>query len=97
MLLKRLVTGFNEFLGKLFALIWILFHPATVLRKRRTLQEKRRVPNRQVLRYISGRILPDKGGFARFLNFFSLLYCLTLGLELMEFQDEEPSALSRDQ
>lgn len=97
-LAKGLATGLHGFLGTLLAVTWILTHPATIRRKRQALQEKRKVTDREVLRYMSGRIVPDKGRLARVLNFFSLLYCLATGLEVMEFQgdNDESGGWARD-
>jgi GT2 family glycosyltransferase len=89
-LVRFLLTDLNGFLGRIFALAWFLTHPLTVVRKRRAVQEKRRVPDRSVLRCMSGRVARDRGPLARLLNFFSLLYCLAVGLEVMEFQGESP-------
>lgn len=86
---KGLATGLNGFLGTLLAIVWILSHPASIGRKRKILQEKRKVGDREVLRFLSGRVLPDKGKFARAVNFISLFYCLATGLEVMEFSQED--------
>ena len=84
-MLRSLGEGFDSFLGTLFAVLWIAVHPLTILRKRRVLQEKRKVRDGEVLRFMSGRVAQDKGIFSRVLNFLSLTYCLLLGIEVMEF------------
>jgi GT2 family glycosyltransferase len=85
---KSLGSGFNFFLGNLFAVVWILTHPLAIYHKRRALQEKRKARDRVVLRLLSGRVSRDKGLFSRWLNFLSLAYCLVVGLEVLEFSKE---------
>ncbi|HUO58250.1 MAG TPA: glycosyltransferase [bacterium] len=89
----RLVTslwrGFDQFLGTLLALGWLAFHPRVLYRKRLALQEKRKAGDSQILRYLSGRVMADKGHFSRVVNFLSLAYCLVVGLEVLEFPPEK--------
>lgn len=88
-LLKGFVTGFNNLVGTLLALAWVAFHPVAIYRKRQVLQEKRKAPDREILRYLSGRVVPDGGFLSRVLNFLSLTYCLLVELEVLEFQGED--------
>jgi GT2 family glycosyltransferase len=81
---RGLATGFQSLLGTLLALGWLAFHPALILRKRRAVQGKRKVPDREVLRCVSGRLVGDGVRFSRTLNFLSLAYCWVVGLEVLE-------------
>ena len=85
---KGLGKGFHYSIGNLFAILWVLFHPVAILRKRTALQEKRKARDREILRYLSGRVALDRGFLSRLLNFISLAYCLVMGLEVMEFHRE---------
>ena len=82
---RSLGVGFDSFLGTLFAILWIASHPLAIIRKRRILQEKRKVRDGEIVRFMSGRVARDGGWISRCLNFLSLLYCLVVGLEVMEF------------
>ena len=82
---KGLGKGFHYFIGNLFAVVWILTHPLAILRKRRVIQEKRKVRDREILKCLSGRVSMDGGFLSRWLNFLSLAYCLVVGLEVLEF------------
>ncbi len=86
-LVKGLGTGFGPFWATLCAMAWIGFHPRLLCRKRREAQEKRKVPDGPVLRFLSGRVVRDGVLFSRALNFFSLAYCRMVGLEVMEWQE----------
>ncbi len=88
-MVKSLGTGFDAFLGILFAILWIAAHPAAIYRKRKILQEKRKVKDNEVLKFMSGRVAEDGGAAARVLNFLSLTYCLVMGMEVMEFPAEK--------
>ncbi len=85
-LLASLGIGLGSFWGTLSAILRICFHPSLILKKRRVIQEKRQVGDRDVLKYISGRVARDRGGFSRALNFFSLVYCRVTGLRVVEWQ-----------
>ncbi len=85
-LLASLGIGFDFFWGNFSAILWVCFHLALILKKRREIQEKRQVGDRDILKYISGRVVRDRGGFSRMLNFFSLLYCRITGLRVLEWQ-----------
>jgi GT2 family glycosyltransferase len=89
LLVKSLGAGFDAFFGTLAAMFWISTHPLLISRKRRVLQEKRRVPDGEILKCLSGRLARDGGWLSRLLNFSSLLYCLVVGLEVMEFPKDE--------
>ena len=85
-LLASLGIGFDSFWGNLSAIFWICFHPSLILKKRRAIQDKRRVGDGDVLKYMSGRVVRDRGSFSRVLNFFSLVYCRITGLRVLEWQ-----------
>jgi GT2 family glycosyltransferase len=87
-LLKSLFTGLDLFLGTTLALVWILTHPLAIYRKRRAIQEKRKVPDGEILKFLSGRLAEDGIIFSRLLNFISLFYCGLFGLEVLEFQPD---------
>ncbi len=82
-LAKGLFTGFDLFAGTLLAILWILTHPGSVLRKRLEAQGRRKLSDEQVLLF-SGRVARDGGFLSRSLNFISLLYCAVVGLPVME-------------
>lgn len=85
-LLASLGIGFGSFWGNLSAVFWICFHPSLILKKRQVIQEKRQVGDGDILKYMSGRVVRDGGGFSRALNFFSLVYCRITGLRVLEWQ-----------
>ncbi len=85
-LLISLGIGFDSFWGNLSALFWVCFHPSLILKKRGEIQAKRRAGDGEILKYISGRVVPDRVLFSRVLNFFSLLYCRITGLRVLEWQ-----------
>ncbi|HVZ80626.1 MAG TPA: glycosyltransferase family 2 protein [bacterium] len=84
--LKGLVMSFSTLVGTLLAAGWILFHTKLVLEKRRVLQEKRKVPDREILGLVSGRVVSDNVPMSRLLNILSLAYCRLVGLKVLEWQ-----------
>jgi GT2 family glycosyltransferase len=85
-LLASLGIGFGSFWGNLSAVFWICFHPSLILKKRGAIQDKRQVRDGDILKYMSGRVVRDRGGLSRVLNFFSLVYCRIAGLRVLEWQ-----------
>jgi len=83
---RSLGVGFSAFWGTLCAMVWIAGHPRLIARKRQAVQEKRKVPDRDILRYLSGRVVRDGGILSRALNLVSLAYCRLVGLEVLEWQ-----------
>ena len=86
-LARSLGTGFGAFWGTTCALAWIAGHPRLILRKRQAIQAKRKIPDADILRYLSGRVVRDGGIFSRVLNLVSLAYCRWVGLEALEWQE----------
>jgi len=89
--LYALVTARRSVLGTLGAHLWLVFHLPTVLKKRSRIQAERKVPDREILRYLSGRILDGDSRLVEFLNDVSLLYCQVLGLNVLELENERRS------
>ena len=85
-LIGSLGIGFSAFWGTLCAAGWICLHPALISQKRRVVQQRRKVPDHEVLKYLSGRLVGDGNPAARFLNLFSLAYCRLVGLPVLEWQ-----------
>ncbi len=85
--LKSLTIGFGAFWGTSCAVIWIALHPLLIYKKRRMIQEKRKVSDREILKHLSGRVARDGGMVSRALNLFSLAYCRLVGLEVLESQE----------
>lgn len=82
----RGLVSLNILVGTLSAVFWFLFHPGLVLQKRRALQEKRKISDRDILGLVSGRVVSDKAPLSRVLNFISLGYCRLTGLQVLEWQ-----------
>jgi GT2 family glycosyltransferase len=86
LVLRGLVMSFDTFVGTILASLWILSHPRLILEKRRAMQEKRKVADRDLLGLVSGRVVSDNAPLSRILNFLSLSYCRLTGLKVLEWQ-----------
>lgn len=73
--------------GVLKANWWIWTHPLVILRKRREIQKARKVPDKDVIRYMSCKLLGGNSGAARFFNKVSEIYCRIVGLRTIEIVD----------
>ncbi len=63
---------------------WIVTHAGWILARRRELQAARVVPDRAILRWMSGRLLDGDGGVARLVNACVGLYLRGLGIRCHE-------------
>jgi GT2 family glycosyltransferase len=86
-LARSLGVGFSSFWGILCAIGWIGLHPRLIYKKRQAVQEKRKAPDPDLLKRLSGRVARDGGILSRALNLFSLAYCRLVGLEVLESQE----------
>ena len=86
-LLGSLGKGFSAFWGTLCAVGWVVLHPVLILQKRRVIQQKRKVRDGEVLRYLSGRLVKDGKGASAWLNLLSLSYCRLTGIPVLEWQE----------
>lgn len=77
--------------GVLRAYWWLMTHPRVIAAKRAKLAEFKKVPDSEVLRYMSCKIIDSESLPARMLNKCSELYCRVVGLRTIEHGP--PSAL----
>lgn len=83
-----LVTARRSVLGTLGAYLWLPLHLPTLWRKRKRVQAERRVGDRAILPYLSGKLLDGDNRLVDFLNDLSLLYCQLTGLNVLELEKE---------
>ncbi len=73
------------------AYAWITLHVPRIVRKRRFVQQQRKVSDRQVTQYMSGKLFdPNAAGrfrhLIRALNRLALLYCRLVGIAVVELR-----------
>jgi GT2 family glycosyltransferase len=86
--MKGLLMDWPSVWGITLAFFWIAAHPGAILQKRLAVQKKRKVQDREILQYMSGRVMRDHGAISRIFNFLSLAYCRLFFLRVMEFKPE---------
>lgn len=86
-LLGSLGKGFSAFWGTLCAVGWVCLHPFLILQKRRAIQQKRKVRDGEILKYLSGRLVKDGRRASAWLNLLSLAYCRLTGIPVLEWQE----------
>jgi GT2 family glycosyltransferase len=70
----------KSFSGLAHAYGWIITHPRWIERKRKELQRERRVPDREILRLMSSKLLEGDGRLSSIVNALSSLYARLVGL-----------------
>ena len=81
-LIAGAVSGRKSPLGILRGYVWILSHAGWVLARRRELQASRVVPDRDILCWMSARLLDGDGAVARVVNGWMRTYARVTGLGL---------------
>jgi hypothetical protein len=79
-ILLSLMTRRKSFLGILSSYFWCFAHWRWVRACRKTLQAGRRVPDREILKWMSPRIVEGRGIGARGINACARLYARTVRL-----------------
>ncbi|MFI5386136.1 MAG: glycosyltransferase family 2 protein [Fimbriimonadales bacterium] len=69
---------------------WLLTHPRVIARKRKALLTAKTVPDRDVLRVMSCKLLDSESAPARALNKLSEWYCRLVGLRTIEHEPRSP-------
>ena len=64
-------------------------HPFGLFRKRRAIQQKREVPDREIVKVMSGKLTNSEGRLGRIINKASLTYCQLVGLDVLELHPEQ--------
>lgn len=83
-LTASLVTHRWSFLGVIQSHVWLVTHPFTILAKRRALEVEKRVPERDVIAAMSGKLMNGENFVERAINACSLAYCRLAGLKTIE-------------
>lgn len=79
-LLLSIVTGRKSIAGICRAYVWILRHPRWILEQRRVWQKTRRVPDGDILKWMSARIVQGNGRASRLVNASARIYARILRL-----------------
>ncbi len=70
--------------GLIRAYFWPVMHPGYLRRRRKVLRGERRVPEREVLGWMTGRMTSGESVLGRAMNAFSIGYCRVVGLPTIE-------------
>lgn len=71
-------------IGLLKAYGWFVFHIPMIITKRRALQSERKVEEREVIRYMTGKLTNGESLIGKMINSISLLYCRIVNLRVIE-------------
>ena len=86
--MKAFTTSLIGWMVILIALGWIFFNPGQIYLKRKMVQQKRKVSDDEITRFMSGKIINERSKVAVLLNGLSLAYCRLSGLMVMENKPE---------
>jgi GT2 family glycosyltransferase len=84
-LLHSLFSQNVSFWGIIKAYLWFYFHIPTVLRKRKELKKIKMVHERQIIRYMTSKLLNHETTFSKFINNLSYVYSRIVGIKPIEY------------
>ena len=87
--LKLLMSIFSRkysFTGVLKAYLWILNKRNWIKKQREKENVTKKIDEREVIKYLSGKIFNGENFIERFFNFFSLIYCRIVNIKVIELQ-----------
>jgi len=86
--LKTLLSMFSRkhsTVGLLRAYFWFYFNIPTILKKRKRLEPVKQVNEKEIIKYISSKIVNDGSAFAAILNRLSYIYSRLMGIKPVEY------------
>lgn len=84
--IRGLVSSQYSLRGLFRAYYWIFTNLSLIKHKRENLNKDKKISEDEVLKLISGKIFTGKNIFEKFINFFSILYCRIVSINILELQ-----------
>ena len=74
-----------SYLGMLKAYLWFYFHIPTILKKRKELKKIKKVPEKEVVKYMTSKLLNHESTANKFINRLSYYYSRLAGVKPIEY------------
>lgn len=84
-LFQSVFSSKYSFPGIVKSYFWFWLHISVILRKRKELKASRRVPEQQVIRYMTSRLLNHESAAGKIINMLSYMYCRLTGIKTIEY------------
>lgn len=85
-LLMSLFPGKYSFSGVIKAYWWLVRNRKWIKEEREKVNKIKKVDEKEVLKYLSGKLFNGENIIERFFNFFSLLYCRIVNIKVIELK-----------
>ena len=85
-LLMSLLPGKYSFKGVLKAYVWLVKNRKWIKEQRENAERYKKIDERKVLIYLSGKVFNGENFIERFINFFSLMYCRIVNIKVIELR-----------
>jgi GT2 family glycosyltransferase len=83
-LFVSLFPGKYSFPGVLKAYLWFFKNRKWIITQRNKENNYKKIDEKEVIKYLSGKLFNGENLFEKFFNFFSLLYCRVLNIKVIE-------------
>jgi GT2 family glycosyltransferase len=84
-LFLSIFTAKYSFIGLIKAYAWFYFHIPTILQKRKNIRQYEKVHEKEVIRYMTSRIVNNEGKLNKFVNSLSYFYSRLVGIKPIEY------------
>jgi hypothetical protein len=72
--------------SRILAYLWILKNRHKIADKRQSIQVQRKVPDKNILKLMSCKVMTESGAVSKIVNRLARFYCLLLGIKTLESQ-----------
>ena len=93
-LFKAIFSNKYSFTGVLKAYIWFYFHIPTIIKKRKALGQFKKVPENDVIKFMTSKLLNEESALSKIINSFSYFYSRSLGIKTFEYYKSAEQELS---
>lgn len=87
-IIRGIVSEQYSLMGLFKAYYWMLTNTSWINNKRNELSKYKKISENDVLKLISGKIFNGENGFEKLVNFFSVLYCRIVSINILELQNK---------
>ena len=89
-LFQSLFSKNVSFWGAMKAYFWFYFHIPSVLKKRKEINKIKKVPENEIIRYMTSKLLNHETPFSKFINNLSYVYSRIVGIKPIEYYQKTP-------
>jgi GT2 family glycosyltransferase len=92
-LFQAIFSNRYSFTGVLKAYLWFYFHIPTIVKKRKALRQFKKVPEKEVIKFMTSKLLNEESTLSKIINSFTYFYSRMFGIKTIEYYKSAESQL----